>query len=187
MFTCTYNKVHEITSLSIIKFSHTNFVMPSNITKEELELLANPYDGKVSNWDSDCIADDFSPPLKVQAYCEDRDKHMNWNRNVSVRSSMKNLLKMKSSKKKFGEIPNKKNVINILLSRQNVTKLRERRSICSMSRQGRKRSWLPRLKGFLIMMSTPKFPHLLLQTALLWKSQKLHLLLRRSSLFKRMP
>ena len=48
--------------------------MPSNISKEELELLANPRDGTIPNWDSDREADDFAPPAKVQAYCEDRDE-----------------------------------------------------------------------------------------------------------------
>ena len=45
--------------------------MSSNITKEELDLLANPHDGKVATCDSDHEAAD---PLKVQAYCEERDK-----------------------------------------------------------------------------------------------------------------
>ena len=35
--------------------------MPSNITKEEIESLANKH-GKVPNWDSDREADDYIAP-----------------------------------------------------------------------------------------------------------------------------
>ena len=48
--------------------------MPTNISKEEIKLLANPRDGSIPNWDSDREADDFAPPAKVQAYCKERDE-----------------------------------------------------------------------------------------------------------------
>ena len=46
--------------------------MPSNITKEEIKLLANKH-GKIRNWDSDREAKGYIAPYAVLNYIEDRD------------------------------------------------------------------------------------------------------------------